>query len=298
MEKQQTILEELRTGKRPIVLFGASVAGRKIYCELKKTLRSEKGICFCDNYKRGRDPITGGMIITPEELASQYMDAVICICIVSLSYRQDVCCQLKALGFFQEQILEYPQLAETILAEHGGTLNWTDVEESYDWTINHDRIAGMAKWLDEIDRSVIDFGAGDCYLKQCLPPGVRYIPTDYVARTPEHIKFDFNSDPFPSIRADVCFLGFMLHYAKDWKNFLRSVCQAANNKVIIGMGIKAPESEIALLNGGAVCFYTDEEVIRTATEQGFVLNERHVDPMGDGHNYNYLWLLFVRKDVE
>ena len=293
MNRQHTSLEKLRTSSRPIVLFGASMAGRKIYCELKrKALGNE--LCFCDNYKHGIEPITQGRIITPEELTAHYADATVCVCIASPSYREEVCRQLKGMGFSSEQILEYPQLAEAVLAEHGGELTWTDVENSYDWTINHSRIARMAQWMSEEDHSVIDFGAGDCYLKQCLHPGVKYIPTDYVARTPEHIKFDFNADPFPNVRADVCFLGFTLVYAEDWRNFLRSVCQAANNKVMIGIGIRTQESDAPQLSGGAVSFCSDEEVIRTMTEQNFTLKDKYVELLGDGKDYNDLCLLFVR----
>lgn len=293
LNEQRTILDELRTINCPIVLFGASVAGRKIYCALKsKALTNE--LCFCDNYKQGIEPVTKGRIITPEELAAHYADAVICICIASSSYRGGVRHQLKEMGFRSEQILEYPQLAEAVLAEHGGELTWVDVESSYNWLQNHYRIAAMAEWLSEDDRSVIDFGAGDCYLKQCLRPDVKYIPTDYIARTSEHILFDFNADPFPDIRADVCFLGFTLVYAKDWKNFLRSVCTAANNKVIIGVGICMHGSNVPLLSGAEVSFYSDEGLIQVVKEQGFALKEKHLDLLGDGTDYNNLWLLFTR----
>lgn len=288
------ILDELIAKERPVVLFGASVAGRKIYCELKNKGTQNKEFCFCDNYKQGTEPITQARIITPTELAAHYADATICICIASSSYRKDVRCQLEKMGFPPNRILEYPQLAEAMLAEHNGELTWRDVENSYDWAVNHSRIAEMAQWLGEEDRSVIDFGAGDCYLKQCLRPGVQYIPTDYIARTPEHILFDFNADPFPDIRADVCFLGFTLHYAKDWKAFLRSVCKAANSKVIIGMGIQIQGSDSPQLGGGAVCFYSDEEVLRIVTEQGFALEKRRVELLGNGQDYNNLWLLFAR----
>lgn len=291
--ENRTILDELRESKQAIVLFGASTAGRKIYCELKSQETAQKEICFCDNYKKGVEPVTQGRIITPQELAAHYADAIICVCVVSSSYRKEVCCQLNEMGFLPEQILEYPQLADALIAAHGGELTWTDVEKSYDWTINHLRIAEMSKWLSEEDRSVIDFGAGDCYLKQCLRPGVKYIPTDYIARTPEHIIFDFNTDPFPDVQADVCFLGFTLHYAKNWKTFLRSVCEAANNKVIIGIGISMPENDSPLLGGGAV-LRSDEEILHIVTEHGFELQEKHLDPLGDGKSYNNLWLLFVR----
>ena len=293
--ENQTILDELRANKQAIVLFGASSAGRKIYCELKSKETAQKEICFCDNYKQGIEPLTQGKIITPEKLAAHYTDAMICVCIVSPSYRKEVCCQLKEMGFPPEQILEYPQLAEAMIAAHGGELAWIDVEKSYDWTVNHLRIAEMSQWLSEEDRSVIDFGAGDCYLKQCLRPGVKYIPTDYIARTPEHIQFDYNTDPFPDIQADVCFLGFTLHHAKAWRNFLRSVCRAANNKVIIGTGILELESDSPSLGGGAVRFYSDKEILRIVTEQGFVLKEKHSELLGDGQNYNEICLLFVRR---
>lgn len=292
--ENKTILDDLRASKQPIVLFGASSAGRKIYCELKSKKTSQKEICFCDNYKQGIEPITQGQIITPKELADHYTDAIVCVCIMSPSYRKEVYCQLNEMGFLPEQILEYPQLAEAMIAAHGGELTWADSEKSYDWTVNHPRIAKMSQWLNEEDRSVIDFGAGDCYLKQCLRPGVKYIPTDYVARTPEHIVFDFNKDPFPDIRADVCFLGFTLLYAKDWKTLLRSVCKAANHKVIIGIGIQMPSSDSLPLSGEMVHFCSEVEVLRIASEQGFELQEKHWDQLGDGQNSNKLLLLLVR----
>lgn len=287
-------MDELRTSKQAIVLFGASIAGRKIYCELKSKETAQKEICFCDNYKQGIEPITQGRIITPKELADHYADAVICVCIESLSYRKEVCCQLNEMGFLPEQIVEYPQLAEAIIAAHGGELTWTDVEKSYDWTMNHLRITEMSQWLSEEDHSVIDFGAGDCYLKQCLRPGVKYIPTDYIARTPEHIVFDFNKDPFPNIRADVCFLGFTLGYAKDWRIFFRSVCKAANNKVIIGMGIRKQGSDSLQLSSESVLFLSDDELLHIASEQGFELREKHPEQLEDGQNYNRLLLLLMR----
>lgn len=291
-----SILEELRTTDRPVIIFGAGVTGRKIYYELKRgmAVNLDKHIQYCDNYKQGEEPVTGGNIITPTELAVSFANAIVCVCIQSLVYRQEVVSQLAKLGFPSERILEYQQLADAIIAEHGGHLKWTDVEGSYDWTTNHRRIAAMAQWLDENDHSVIDFGAGDCYLKQCLRPGVTYIPTDYVARTPEHIKYDFNVDPFPNLHADVSFLAFMLYLAEDWKTLLGNVCRISSNKVVIGIGIKNRNSKLAQLGGGTFYFHSDEEIVETALENGFTLKEEYFDKMGDGQHYNDIWMLFVR----
>ena len=292
--ENRTILDELRTDKRPTVIFGAATAGRKIYYELKIKATAEKELYFCDNYKQGIEPVTGGRIITPEELAARYADTMVCVCIITSSYRQDVCRQLKEMGFSSEQIVEYPQLAEALLAEHGGAVSWKYAENSFDWTENHQRIAKMSQWIEEEDHSVIDLGAGDCYLKQCLRPGVKYIPTDYIARTPEHIVFDFNSDLFPDIKADVCFLGFTLYYVKDWSAFLHSVCKATSHKVIIGIGIQVPGAGVYELNGKKKIFYSDGEIIRVMSEQGFALKENHFEQLGDGRSYNHQFMLFVR----
>ncbi|MBD5117667.1 MAG: hypothetical protein HDT37_00855 [Clostridiales bacterium] len=288
---ENSILERLWNSSGPIVLFGASVAGRKIRGLLKKHNPAPQHIVFCDNYKHGVEPITNTAIISPNELCN-YKDAIICICIMSPALHEEVRTQLVNFGFSSNQIIEYPVLAEAFKENY--ELLWSDMEDSYDWTQNQPWIAEMSKWIDDDDHSVIDYGAGACYLKQCLRSDVTYISTDYIARSDETVVFDYNKDPFPNICADVGFMAFSLQSAIDWESLLAHVCRASNRKVIIGNAIMFPGSETLILVGGQTNFYSDAPIIQTMEKNGFVLQEKKIAKWGDGSISELAMLLFAK----
>lgn len=287
-------LNKLKDGGGPIVLFGASTAGRKI-CGLLKDFRDR--IVFCDNYKRGIEPITHIAIISPVELRegrdTRYKNASICICAMSPVLHEEIYQQLIGFGFPRNHIVEYPALAEALKKEF--KLCWPDMESSYDWTQNQRWIAAMSQWIDDNDHSVIDYGAGACYLRQCLRPNMTYIPTDYIARSKETVVFDYNKDPFPDICADVGFLAFSLQQAEDWKSLLRSVCRASNRKVIIGTAILNKTSDIPVLSEVPTHFCSDGPIIEFLEQNGFVLKERKLSLWGDGTVAHLTMLLFTRR---
>lgn len=178
------------------------------------------------------------------------------------------------MGFSDDRLLEFPEIIANIKDETGGGLSWFESEKTYDWTIHREQIRKMSEWIDDNDKSVIDFGAGECYLKGCLKPDVRYIPTDYIARTPDHVVFDFNKDEFPDIKADVCVLNQVLYFPENLESFLKNVFNAANKKVIIYINLMNDGfSENSIVS--CHLFTSNKDIIKIAEMSNFrlIVNE-------------------------
>lgn len=104
-------------------------------------------------------------------------------------------------------------------------VNWKQKEqvlglEQVKW---HCRMAAMYEFLNNNDRSIIDLGAGNMYLKRLLPDEIEYYPVDYQKRFSETIVCDFNKYEFPDIYADVIVCAGILEYIDNPEWFLEQV---------------------------------------------------------------------------
>lgn len=94
----------LQSNKKPLVLFGASIAGESMLCELEKL-----GIavtCFADNDEAKRlIPFCGYEVLSPSEVKYKYPGAVVIVSI-GTSAAEQVKKQLDAMGCF-ESVLGY-----------------------------------------------------------------------------------------------------------------------------------------------------------------------------------------------
>lgn len=292
IQQQETILEHLINNGKPIIIFGASNAGKRIYTSLQKI--GLQPTCFCDSYKTGFDSQLNVKIISPEELSEKFFDAYVIIGVTSYKLQDEILSLLRELSIPERQIIVFDDIL-TALSNYD--FDWRDFELTFDWNANEKYIDRMAHWIEKDDRSVIDIGAGTCVLKNFLCNDIKYIPTDYIARTSEFIKYDFNSDTFPEITADVLFLSYCLPFVeKENLNYvLNSVFQAANRKVIISLSI-ATNSSIALsfkkLYGSKTIFYSDEIIFLLAKQNGFSLKDSFVIPSEPGYpsvRHHYLF---------
>lgn len=68
--EEKSILDFVNDGSKTIVIFGASLIGRRVYNYISE--RFNGATVFCDNFKNGRESYTGGTIITPKELSKKY----------------------------------------------------------------------------------------------------------------------------------------------------------------------------------------------------------------------------------
>lgn len=266
------ILEKIRNGDKHIIIFGASSTGSHTYRYLSKLSDLKNRMFFCDNFKSGIEKFTGAKIIKPSELAEKYFDAYVIVCAANPDFSKQIFDQLKQMNFPSDNIFSLEQISSAVREETNGGISWQEAEPSFDWTYYRGQIEQMAKWIDSSDKSVIDFGAGEEYLKNFLNSDVKYIPTDYVARSENTLVYDFNKDPFPNISADVSVLNQILYYPKDWKIFLENVCNSTRHSIVIYFNIYHDENKWQFTNQHS--FTTDKDIIEIVTSNGFTLEKR------------------------
>jgi len=205
--------------ERPIVLFGMGGMGQKIteYCNLNDIPIA----CFVDN---SAEKQSGKTIISPKAMKENYADSNVIIS--SVIYFEEIKSQLEDFGFRAEQILSY----KIFLPE--GEITWRDLDKTADWERMKARVKQLSEWIDENVRSVVDYGAGEMYLKNLLPQEVKYFPIDYIRRSDETIICDLNSGIFPDISADVTILGGLLEFISTAESLICHVCINTKHKIL------------------------------------------------------------------
>lgn len=141
--------------KRPLVLFGMGGMGAKIkeYCDEHDLSIA----CFVDNntekQQSGQD---GQRIFSPQAMCELYPNANIIIS--SAIYYDEIKQQLMSLGFSEEQIFSYMLFIPD-------EVSWSDLEEKADWERMRKRVKCISQWIPKDVRSVVDYGAGEMFLK-------------------------------------------------------------------------------------------------------------------------------------
>jgi hypothetical protein len=102
-----------------------------------------------------------------------------------------------------------------------GVQRWAQYESLHDeWD---ERTALMAGMISP-DTTILEFGAGKEHLRQCLPQGCAYQPSDIVARTNETLVCDLNQTFLTLDRKwDVIVFSGVLEYIHDIPKLLKNV---------------------------------------------------------------------------
>lgn len=284
-----TSFDQLKVNSNIIIIFGAGKFGIHFCEQLLEHNIPKDQIKFCDNFKSGYEKNTSIEIISFNELCYQKSDPYIFLTIESKIKRDEVLKQINDQNL-KATVIDYPEIVQLIKKETNGGLSWKDVEKTYDWSSYRKTLDEILNWIDEDDRSVIDYSAGEAYLQTLLPHDKIYIATDYIARKPWFIKFDYNTDEFPDINADVSVLNQMLYYVNDLKTFLENVCIRTAKKIIIGISIRL---EYSFIN--YIAPVSPEIIINIIHDNGFSLSEKKIKDVGDGSVSKECLLLFERE---
>jgi coenzyme F420-reducing hydrogenase beta subunit len=156
---------------------------------------------------------------------------------------------------------------------HTSPRTWQERENSpdFDWSAWERRIVEMTRYLENADRSVLDCGSGNMFLKKVLKDGVKYYPVDYKKRFDETIVCDFNRKEFPDIDVDVIFLSGILEYINDPKWFLAESADRAK-KIVLSYNPLDILPDIALRRSAAwVNDLSKDEIITILHSLGFLL---------------------------
>lgn len=102
------------------------------------------------------------------------------------------------LSSLKERAPRFARTLTTLLTRRSDTAWWGENQNlSARWDERTRLIAGLVP----VNSVVLEFGAGQQNLKQWLPPGCRYLPSDLVLRTPETLVCDLNARPLPDLSA-------------------------------------------------------------------------------------------------
>lgn len=270
---------KLQLTKCPLVLFGMGGMGEKIraYCE-------EQNIpiaCFVDNNAEKQDiGSSGRKILSPQDMKETYPNANVLIS--SAIFFDEIKTQLEYLGFAEEQILSYTLFIPD-------EITWLDLETKANWERMRIRVKDISEWIDENVRSVVDYGAGEMFLKTLLPQKcVEYYPIDYIQRSDETIVCDLNAGNFPSIYTDVAVLSGILEFLTTSESLLGHVCATTGYKIILSY---ITFEMFPNLDGRRASAYvnnfSEQQIIDMLLQNGFKLKAKHPDP---SHDINTLFL--------
>jgi hypothetical protein len=117
-----------------------------------------------------------------------------------------------------------------------GSRNWKEVER-FDpaW---RERISLMARHIAANDGTVADLGCGPMWLREYLPPGVRYIGVDYRDRGDGCIVCNLDTDEFPELDAQVYFVSGCLEYMSNPDAFIRSLATRGSKCIVSYCGLE------------------------------------------------------------
>ena len=143
---------------------------------------------------------------------------------------------------------------------------WSDVQKvlGLDNELFRKRMLVLASFIDDDDKSVIDFGAGTENLRRLLAPDVKYYPVDYEKRSERTILCDINKDDFPAINADVAFMAGFIEYCDDVDSVLTQATKHVR-KIILSHKGKEKFSYSQLYS---------QDIINILYRNGFVLTNR------------------------
>ncbi len=108
---------------------------------------------------------------------------------------------------------------------------WKDVE-TFDekWK---QRIQLMASFIPKEAQSILDVGCGKMWLREFIPPTVKYSGIDYVDRGDGCIVCNLNQAEFPEGPYDVIFVSGCLEYVEDYRWFLRTTAQRCRMRLLL-----------------------------------------------------------------
>lgn len=266
-------LKEILSSKS-LFLFGMGGMSKRItdYC-LENDIKIDG---YVDSNKEKQ---RNAEAISPETLKELHSNANIVI--ATVMYFNEVEKALLELGFKEEQIIPY----KVFLADE---ITWLDLDEGANWTGMRIRTKQLSKWIDEKTKSIVDYAAGEMFIKTMISPEVEYYPIDYIKRTDETILCDLNKDSFPNINADVAIVGGILELLTTTEKLVKHICETTKLRIVTSYITLEKFSDISGRRDSAyITDYTEKQFVELFEQNGFILREKEIS---DYHNVETLFM--------
>ncbi|NRA94508.1 MAG: class I SAM-dependent methyltransferase [Psychroserpens sp.] len=148
---------------------------------------------------------------------------------------------------------------------------WSAIDSlSENWDSRTKLLAGFVT----PDTRVIEFGAARLMLKNYLPEGVHYTPSDLVDRGEGTIVCDLNKRPLPEFgHYDYCVFSGVLEYVNNLPKLIRELTQYMDT-FIFSYAISNHEKFSDRAIHGWVNNYSENEIISIFEKQGYELKHK------------------------
>lgn len=253
---------------KPLILYGMGTIGMEISYWLDS---QQIEYTFVDRNAIEKQKLFDKPVVTPESLKSDFMNANI---IVSTNiYFDEIKTKLLESGFSESQIIPYTLFVPRNIV-------WPDLEDNINWDLMKPSVELFSKWIDENMNSVVDYGAGQMYLKTFLSKDVKYYPIDYMKRFDDTIVCDLNKGNFPDLQADVAVLNGVLEFLITAEDLIKHVCEKTANMIIISyMTVDKFPNITGRRTSGYLSDLTELKIIHLLDDGGFRLVKKEADPL-------------------
>lgn len=183
----------------------------------------------------------GKPIYSPEKLLEEDRGNIL-ILIGSIIYHTEIEFQLKDMGFAEDVHYKW---AIGFCGDEGCPRLWKHIEwngteenkeglqlaEHSEFALTRLRVVTRMIEFEQTD-TIVDICAANGRIKEFLPEGIRYIPTDYIRYSDETVLCDLTKNEFPKIdwnpeRTCVLLIGG-IQFAPDWRWLLRTIADSCN----------------------------------------------------------------------
>ena len=255
---------------KPLVLYGMGTLGQAIakWCDSQNI-----EYIIADKNALLKQTSTGEAFVTPEDLKTGYMYANI---IISTNiYFDEIKANLLKDGFSENQILSY----ELFVPKN---IIWPDLEDNINWDLMRPSVELFSRWIGEDIKSVVDYGAGQMYLKTFLRPDVKYYPIDYIKRFDETIVCDLNKGEFPDLYTDAAVCNGVLEFLATSGGLLKHICEKTSKMIILSyLTVDKFPSITARRASGYISDLSEAQIVHLLIEGGFRLTKKESDPLYD-----------------
>lgn len=125
--------------------------------------------------------------------------------------------------------------------------------------------------------SVLEFGAGNEYLKKCLPEGCIYQPSDIVARSENTLVCDLNAGfPILDKQWDIIVFSGVAEYIEDLQGLLTKIRSYCRICIFSYVPIDRLESMTTRMQNGWINHFSREEVEAIIHQANFLIQEHKV----------------------
>lgn len=259
---------------KPLILYGMGDTGIRIskWCD-----EQDIDYLFADKHALELQETFGKNVLTQQSVVNEHTDANIVVS--SIVYNKEITEELLQLGIEKERIFPYSLFMPD-------ETTWIELENNNlaGWKLMHKRCEMISEWgwIPKDVKTVVDYGAGQKFIKEYLPVSAAYYPVDYIDRGDHTIICDFNKSEFPNIHSEVSVCNGVLMYIEPADRLVSHICEHTKHAIIFSYITLEGFSDINARRRTGMCNeFTEQQIVDMFFSYNFELKDRKYDTAGN-----------------